>query len=137
MRAAASGMGREDGLAAMKVEADRLQAAKAPKEEGSVVLFGISFCARLRWTDGGEERRAYGPRRPEERRAEEDLEHMRDASSRHEDVLASRKAVDAEVRRLQQQAETERRVELFAHRLSQQQAHPQPSFVFFLPKRYF
>ena len=36
-------------------------------------------------------------------------------------------AVDAEVRRLQQQAETEQRVELFAHRLSQQQAHLQPS----------
>ena len=52
---------------------------------------------------------------------------MRDASSRHEDVLARRKAVDAEVRRLQQQAETEQRVELFAHRLSQQQAHLQPS----------
>ena len=59
---------------------------------------------------GGEERRAYGPRRSEERRAEEDLEVMREASSRHEDVLASRKAVDAEVRRLQQQAETEQRV---------------------------
>ena len=52
---------------------------------------------------------------------------MREASSKHEDVLASRKAVDAEVRRLQQQAETEQRVELFAHRLSQQQAHLQPS----------
>ena len=52
---------------------------------------------------------------------------MREAFSRHEDVLASRKAVDAEVRRLQQQAETEQRVELFAHRLSQQQAHLQPS----------
>ena len=52
---------------------------------------------------------------------------MRDASSRHEDVLARRKAVDAEVRRLQQQAETEQRVELFAHRLSQQQAHLQLS----------
>ena len=75
----------------------------------------------------GEERRAYGPRRSEERRAEEDLEWMREASSRHEDVLASRKAVDAEVHRLQQQAETEQRVELFAHRLSQQRAHLQPS----------
>ena len=33
----------------------------------------------------------------------------------------------AEARRLQQQAETEQRVELFAHRRSQQQAHLQPS----------
>ena len=52
---------------------------------------------------------------------------MREASSKHADVLASRKAVVAEVRRLQQQAETEQRVELFAHRLSQQQAHLQLS----------
>ena len=42
-------------------------------------------------------------------------------------MLARRKAVTAEVRRLQQQAQTEQRVELFAHRLSQQQAHLQPS----------
>ena len=33
----------------------------------------------------------------------------------------------AEAHRLQQQAETEQRVELFAHRLSRQQAHLQPS----------
>ena len=42
-------------------------------------------------------------------------------------MLASRRAVDAEVRRLQQQVETEQRVELFAHCLSQQQAHLQLS----------
>ena len=127
MRAAASGMSREDGFAAMAAEAKRLIACKAPKKVGSVVLFGKDFVARIRWMYGGEERHAYGPRRSEERRAEEDLEVMREASSRHEDVLASRKAVEAEVRRLQQQAETEQRVELFAHRLSQQQAHLQPS----------
>ena len=69
MRAAAKGMGREDGYAAMAAEADRLKAGKGPKEEGSVVLFGISFRARIRWMDGGEERRAYGPRRSEKRRA--------------------------------------------------------------------
>ena len=69
----------------------------------------------------GEERRAYGPRRSEERRAEEDLEWMREASSKHEDVLASRKAVDAEVRRLQKQAEHEVRVAAAARLLSQEQ----------------
>ena len=131
MRSAASGMGREDGLAAMAAEADRLKAGKGPKEEGSVVLFGISFRARIRWMDGGEERRAYGPRRSEKRRAEEDLEFMREASSKHDTVLARRKAVTVEVRRLQQQADTERRVELLANRSSQAQAqqHQQPPSV--------
>ena len=47
---------------------------------------------------------------------------MREASSRHEDVLASRKAVDAEVRRLQQLADTERRVEILGDRLAREQA---------------
>ena len=54
---------------------------------------------------------------------------MREAASRHEDVLASRKAVHAEVLRLQQQAETERRVELLAYRSQQRpssQQQPQP-----------
>ena len=127
MRAAASGMSRRDGFAAMKVEADRLKAAKAPKEEGSVVLFRRSSCARLRWTDGGEGRRAYGPRRCEERRADEDLEFMREASSKHDTVLARRIAVTAEVRRLQQQAEDEVRVSVLARRLSQEQHQQQTS----------
>ena len=34
MRAAASGMSREGGFAAMKVEADELKAGKPPKEAG-------------------------------------------------------------------------------------------------------
>ena len=36
MRAAASGMSREDGFAAMKVEADELKAGKPPKEVGYI-----------------------------------------------------------------------------------------------------
>ena len=69
MRAAANGMSREDGFAAMKVEADRLKAGKVPKEQGSVKPLGKSFAALIRWTDDeGEERRAYGPRRTEKRR---------------------------------------------------------------------
>ena len=127
MRAAASGMGREDGFAAMAAEAKRLIAGKAPKAEGSVEPMGTAFRASIRWRVEGSIIPARGPRRAEKRRAEEDLECMREASSRHEDVMASRKAVDAEVRRLQQQAETEQRVELFAHRPSQQQAHLQLS----------
>ena len=111
----------------MAAEAKRLIAGKAPKAEGSVELMGTVFRASIRWRVEGSILPARGPRRAEKRRAEEDLECMREASSRHEDVLASRKAVDAEVRRLQQQAETEQRVELFAHRLSQQKAHLQLS----------
>ena len=55
MRAAASGMGREDGLAAMAAEADRLKAGKAPKEEGSVKRLSDGFAALTRWMDGGED----------------------------------------------------------------------------------
>ena len=49
MRAAASGMSREDGFAAMKVEADRLKAEKALKEEGlgSVEVFEMGFRASI------------------------------------------------------------------------------------------
>ena len=106
MRAAASGMSREDGLAAMDAEAKRLTAGKAPKPEGSIEPMGTVFRARIQWRVEGSIIPARGPRRAERRRAEEDLECMREAASRHEDVLASRKAVDAEVRRLQQPAET-------------------------------
>ena len=65
---------------------------------------------------------AYGPLRHENRRAQEDLEVMREAESAHDDLLSRRKAVTAAARRLQQQADTERRVELLAHRNSQAQA---------------
>ena len=46
MRAAASGMSREDGFAAMKVEADALKAGKPPKEAGSIDRDGNFSCAR-------------------------------------------------------------------------------------------
>lgn len=105
MRAAASGMSREDDFAAMAAEDKRLIASKAPKVEGSVDPMGTHFRAIIRWRVEGRVIPARGRRRTERRRAEEDLECMREASSGHEDVLASRKAVDAEVRRLQQQAE--------------------------------
>ena len=53
---------------------------------------------------------------------------MREASSKHDTVLERRKAVTAEVRRLQQQAEHEVRVSLVARQLSQEQHRQQPSF---------
>ena len=77
--------------------------------------------------DGWEERLVYGTRRSEKRRAEEDLEFMREAWPRHDSVLARRKAVTAEARRLRQQVEHEVRVSVVARRLSQEQPQQQPS----------
>ena len=54
MRAAASGMSREDGFAAMKVEADALKAGKPPKEIGFVELGDNAFRARVQFRDGNE-----------------------------------------------------------------------------------
>ena len=47
MRAAASGMSREDGFAAMKAEADALKAGKPPKEAGFIDRDGNFFRARV------------------------------------------------------------------------------------------
>ena len=47
MRAAASGMSREDGFAAMKVEADELKAGKPPKEVGFIQHAGNAFRVRV------------------------------------------------------------------------------------------
>ena len=130
MRAAANGMGREDGFAAMSVEADRLKAGKAPREDGTVREIDGGYRAELHWRHLGSLCSAPGPRRAEKRRAEEDLEAMREASESYEDPAARRAAWATEAQRLQQQAETERRVELFAHRKSQahaQQQQQQPS----------
>ena len=114
MRAAASGMGRRDGFAAMAIEADRLKAGKLPKEEGSIETSGLGFRARIRWFDG-RECQANGPRRYEHQRAREDLQTVREAVSKR------RAAIAVEARRLQQQADTERRVAVFAHHRVQEQ----------------
>ena len=124
MRAAASGMSREDGFAAMAAEAKRLREGKPMTEGGCVKETERSYRAVFRWQD---ERDVKGPRRAEKRRAEGDLEALPEASVGLADPEARRAALAAEAHRLQQQAETEQRVELFAHRFSQQQAHLQPS----------
>ena len=49
MRAAASGMGREDGFAAMATEAKRLIAGKAPKKVGSIERAGNAFRAHVQF----------------------------------------------------------------------------------------
>ena len=69
----------------------------------------------------GKESHACSPRRYEKRRALEDLEALREAASAHDDALTRRQAIAAEARRLQQQAETERRVSILAHRQQEQQ----------------
>ena len=68
MRAAASGMGREEGFAAMAAEAKRLSDGKTPKEDGSVEHFGMGFRARIQWKEAGSINQAHGPRRYEQRR---------------------------------------------------------------------
>ena len=114
MRAAASGMGRDEGVAAMAAEAKRLREGKPMTEGGCVKEQQGSYRAVFRWSD----RELDGPRRAEKRRAEEDLEALREASVGLADPEARRAVLAAEAHRLQQQAETEQRVELFAHRLS-------------------
>ena len=53
MRAAASGMSREDGFAAMKVEADQLKAGKPPKEVGFIDRDVNGFRAQVKYKDAG------------------------------------------------------------------------------------
>ena len=99
MRAAAMGKSREDGLAAMKAEADDLKAGKPPKEVGLVELDGNSFRARVQFKEEGTLRSIPGPWRPDEEAAKADLASMRAAASgmSREDGIA---AVAAEAKRL-------------------------------------
>ena len=66
MRAAASGMSREDGYAAMKVEADELKAGKPPKEVGFIDRNGKAFRAHVYFREEGAPRNIYGPWWPNE-----------------------------------------------------------------------
>ena len=105
MRAAASGLSREDGFAAMAAEAERLKAGKPPSKQGSVEHLGDGYRARVDWRATGEMRQVHGPRRAEEKRAQADLEAMREAASMQDDVQQSRIAIVAKAHFLQQQAE--------------------------------
>ena len=73
MRAAASGMSREDGFAAMRIEADELKAGKAPKKVGSIERAGKVFRAHLHFREQGTDRDIHGPWRPGEGAAKDDL----------------------------------------------------------------
>ena len=81
MRAAASGMSREDGFAAMKVEADELKAGKPPKEVGFVARDGTSFRAHVQFREQGAKQHIPGPWRPDEEAAKADLYAMRAAAN--------------------------------------------------------
>ena len=64
MRAAASGMGREDGFAAMAGEAKRLIAGKAPKKVGSIERAGNVFRVHVHFKEEGTDVDIHGPWRP-------------------------------------------------------------------------
>ena len=61
MRAAASGMSREDGYAAMKAEADELKAGKPPKQIGVVEPAGNGFRGHVQYREEGALRHIHGP----------------------------------------------------------------------------
>ena len=81
MRAAASGMSREDGFAAMKAEADELKAGKPPKDVGFIELAGKTFRAHVQFREEGALRHIPGPWRPDEEAAKDDLVAIRAAAS--------------------------------------------------------
>ena len=81
MRAAARGMSREDGFAAMKVEADELKAGKLPKEVGYIDRDGNVFRARTQYKEEGKLRDIPGPWRTDEAAAKDDLVAIRAAAS--------------------------------------------------------
>ena len=108
-----------------RLEADRLKAGKAPRDRGSVEEINGNYRAHFFWKDSDSQRNAYGPRRAEKRRAEDDLEALREASVGQADLAARSFALAAQSHRLQEQAGAERRVELLAHRRSAQQQSAQ------------
>ena len=61
MRTAASGMSREDGFAAMEVEADELKAGKPPKEVGVIDRDSNGFRAHVHFRERGAQQNIYGP----------------------------------------------------------------------------
>ena len=101
MRAATSGMSREDGFAAMKIEADELKAGKARKEVGFIDRDGNALRALVQYRENGAKRHIPGPWRTDEEAAKDDLRSMRAAASgmgRDEGVAA----MAAEAKRLRE-----------------------------------
>ena len=111
IRAVATGQTREENLAAMHAEAQRLKDARKREtrqqhererrlhESGFIEAQkqgrGITFLARLVWTVGGVPQRLDGPCRGDKRRAEEDLSKLRAAAKTKTSDEEIRMAVDA------------------------------------------
>ena len=128
MRASANGMVREEGFLAMETTARQLREGREGVQPGSVEEVDGAYRAHYQWRENGVHRDLRGPRRAEKRRAEEDLESLREASVGFADPAARRAALASEAQRLQQQAEREVRVASVARRLSQEQPQQQSSF---------
>ena len=74
MRAAASGLGRDEGYAALADKARLLHQEKTTPQKEYVERIDDGFRAHVQWSEAGTNRHAHGPRRGEKRRAELDLE---------------------------------------------------------------
>ena len=74
MRAAASGLGRDEGYAALADKARLLHKEKTTPQSEYVEQIDDGFRAHVQWSEAGTNRHAHGPRRGEKRRAELDLE---------------------------------------------------------------
>ena len=101
MRTAARGMSREDGFAAMKVEADALKAGKPPKEVGFIDRDGNVFRALVQYREDGAKRHVPGPWRPDEEAAKDDLVAIR-AAAKGMSRDAGIAAMAAEAKRLRE-----------------------------------
>ena len=109
----------------MAAEAKHLCDGREPAQRGCIEELDGGYRAHYHWREEGSQRDERGPRRAEKRRALEDLEAMRSAQSGIEQAAAQKSARAAEASRLQQQADVDWRVELFAQRQKEEQRSAQ------------
>ena len=127
MRSAASGLGRDEGFAAIRRKSLLLSEEKPTAQKGFVEQTVEGFRARVQWIEEGANRHAHGPRRGEKRRAEEDLESLRGAAE-EKDMTRSEghQAILEEAARLQRRAEYETRIRITSQQLAASQAQQSP-----------
>ena len=126
MRAAASGLGRDEGYAALADKARLLHQEKTTPQKEYVEQIDDGFRAHVQWSEAGTNRHAHGPRRGEKRRAELDLVMIFGAAENCMSRSEGRRAMLEEATRLQRRAEYEARIAVTAHRLATPQQQPQP-----------
>ena len=126
MRAAASGLGRDEGYAALANKARLLHKEKTTPQSEYVEQIDDGFRAHVQWSEAGTNRHAHGPRRGEKRRAELDLVMIFGAAENCMSRSEGRQAMLEEASRLQRRAEYEARIAVTAHRLATPQQQPQP-----------